>query len=107
MHSVAIGCAGCFKCGRMKNASEPHAARHKASAANVGVRIITRSRVCREAVLCSPRVTQSDDVDDVIVRLKSLVDWNRRRLAKEIEEGRAMVVPKRTPASSPGYVAIS
>jgi hypothetical protein len=49
----------------------------------------------------------NDDVDDVIVGLKSLVDWNRRRLAKEIEEGRAMVVPKRTPASSPGYVAIS
>ena len=47
----------------------------------------------------------NEGVDDVIVQLRSLVDWNRRRMARDIEEGRAIAVPK-SPAS-PGYVAMS
>ena len=42
--------------------------------------------------------------DRVIVQLKSLVDWNRRRMAKDIKHGRVGVVPK---ANSPGYVAMA
>ena len=45
----------------------------------------------------------NDDVDDAIVRLRSLVEWNRKRLAREIEGGGTMVVPRKTT----GYVAVS
>ena len=39
--------------------------------------------------------------DKVIVQLKSLVDWNRRRMAKDIKRGRVGVAPKST---GTGYV---
>mmetsp|Transcript_23014 Transcript_23014/g.55458 ORF Transcript_23014/g.55458 Transcript_23014/m.55458 type:complete len:321 (-) Transcript_23014:184-1146(-) len=42
--------------------------------------------------------------DKVIVQLKSLVDWNRRRMAKGIKRGMIEVAPK---ATSPGYVAMA
>jgi hypothetical protein len=61
----------------------------------------------RELLRFDPRgdFESNEDVDDVIVQLRSLVDWNRRRMARDIEEGRAIAVPK-SPAS-PGYVAMS
>ncbi|KAL7539046.1 hypothetical protein ACHAXR_008986 [Thalassiosira sp. AJA248-18] len=42
--------------------------------------------------------------DKVIVQLKSLVDWNRRRMAKDIKHGKIGVAPK---SNSPGYVTMS
>jgi hypothetical protein len=49
----------------------------------------------------------NEDVDGVIVWLRLLVDWNRRRLVREIEERRAVVVPRKLSASPPGYVTMS
>lgn len=40
----------------------------------------------------------------VIVQLKSLVDWNRRRMARGVKSGRIEVAPK---SMSPGYVAMT
>ncbi|KAL9182162.1 hypothetical protein ACHAXT_012814 [Thalassiosira profunda] len=42
--------------------------------------------------------------DKIIVQLRSLIDWNRTRMAKEIQKGNVAVAPK---SSSPGYVAMS
>ena len=42
--------------------------------------------------------------DKVIVQLKSLIDWNRRRMAKEIKKGRVSVAPKST---GNGYVSMT
>jgi len=42
--------------------------------------------------------------DKIIVQLKSLVDWNRRRMARGIKHGTMGVAPKST---SPGYVAMT
>lgn len=43
--------------------------------------------------------------DKVIVQLKSLVDWNRRRMARDIKKGKMSVVPKSDKTA--GYVAIT
>lgn len=42
--------------------------------------------------------------DKVIVQLKSLIDWNRRRVAKDIKSGRVAVAPKGNDSSA-GYIA--
>ena len=42
--------------------------------------------------------------DKVIVQLKSLIDWNRRRMARDIKKGNVSVAPK---ANSPGYISIT
>ena len=42
--------------------------------------------------------------DKVIVQLKSLIDWNRRRMARDIKHGNVTVAPK---AVGPGYVAMT
>ncbi|KAL7534994.1 hypothetical protein ACHAWF_005019, partial [Thalassiosira exigua] len=42
--------------------------------------------------------------DKVIVQLKSLVDWNRRRVSKDIKRGRVGVVPKANSQGGSDYV---
>ncbi len=49
----------------------------------------------------------NEDVGGAIVWLRLLVAWNRRRLVREIEEGRAVIVPRKLSASPPGYITMS
>ena len=43
--------------------------------------------------------------DKVIVQLKSLIDWNRRRMASDIQSGRVSVAPKGVGNKGSGFIA--
>jgi hypothetical protein len=49
----------------------------------------------------------NENVNGMIVWLRLLVDWNWRLLVREIEEGRAVVVPRKLLASPPWYITMS